>query len=98
MPDELIELVEVFRIARLADWSGEIVLVPKQECGFGWQRRLVSSRAADQIATDGNDSLAAFRPEHSHDVCRARTPVKAGHDSRLDFEGIHQSNHVEGDC
>ena len=28
VPDELIELVEVFRIAGLADFSGEIVLVP----------------------------------------------------------------------
>src|SRR5580698_431739 len=98
MPDELIELVEVFGIASLTDWSGEIVLVPKQECRLGWQRRLVTSRAADQIAADGNDRLAAFRPEHSHDVCRARAPVKAGDDSGLEFEGIHQSNHVESDC
>src|SRR5580692_3895977 len=88
MPDELIELVEVFRIAGLADWSGEIVLVPKQECGLGWQRRLVARRAADQITADGNDRFAAFRPEHSHDVCCARAPVKAGDDGSLDFEGI----------
>src|ERR1700679_504580 len=73
------------------------VLVPKQECRLGWVRHLVARRAADQITADGNDRLAAFRPERSHDVCRARAPVKAGDDGSLDFEGIHQSNDVEGD-
>ena len=62
VPDELIELVEVFRIAGLADFSGEIVLIPKCKCSLGWQGCLVASRAANQIAADGNDCLAAFRP------------------------------------
>ena len=60
VPDELIELVEVFRIAGLADFSGEIVLVPKCECGLGRPRCLVARRAANQIAADGNDCLTAF--------------------------------------
>ena len=97
VPDELIELVEVFRIAGLADWGGEIVLVPEQERGLGWPRHLVARRAADQIAADGNDRLAAFRPECCHDVRRARAPVKAGDGSCLDLERIHQSDDVEGD-
>src|SRR5271168_733827 len=77
VPDELIELVEVFRVAGLADWSSEIVLVPKQERRLGWPRHLVAFRAADQIAADGNDCLAAFRPQYRHDVRCARAPVKA---------------------
>src|SRR5580698_488175 len=97
MPNELIELVEVFRIAGLADWGGEIVLVPKQERRLGWRRHLVALRAADQIAADGNDCLAAFRPEHSQDVSRARAPVKASDDSCLDLESVHQSDDVESD-
>src|SRR5580698_1572925 len=97
MPNELIELVEVFRIAGLADWGGEIVLVPKQERRLGWRWNLVALRAADQIAAYGNDCLAAFRPEHSQDVSRARAPVKAGNDSCLDLESVHQSDDVESD-
>src|SRR6202041_3412485 len=92
VPDELIELVEVFRIARLPDWGGEIILIPKQERRLGWHRRLVARWAADQIAANGNNRLAAFRPQHSHGIRGARTPVKAGDDSFLDFERIHQSN------
>src|SRR3984957_18012324 len=60
VPYELIELVEVFRIPGLADWGGEIILVPKQKRGLGWYWRLVARRAADQIAADGKDRLAAF--------------------------------------
>jgi FixJ family two-component response regulator len=58
---------------------------------------LVSRRAADQIAADGNDRLAAFRPERCHDVRRARAPVKAADSSCLDLERIHQSDDVQGD-
>ena len=65
------------------------VLVPKQERRFRGQRHLVARRAADQIAADGNDRLAAFRPECCHDVRRAGAPVKAGYSGCLDLEGIH---------
>ena len=97
MPDQLIEIVEVFRIAGLAEFGGEIVLVPERGGGLGRQRRLVARGAADQIAADGNDRLAAFRPEHRHDVRRARAPVKAGDGGFLNLERIHERDDVEAD-
>src|ERR1700727_2814432 len=95
VPDELIELSEIFRIARLADLSCEIILVPKCACTLGRQWCLVARRTADQIAADGNDRLAAFRPSYCHDVRCARAPVKAGDDGFPNSECVHKGDNVE---
>ena len=40
-PDELIELVEVFRITGLSDWRGEIILIPSLVLSLRRQGHLV---------------------------------------------------------
>ena len=52
VPDELIELVNVFRIAGFAHRGGEIVLIPKQERRLGWPRLLVARGAQKAAATE----------------------------------------------
>jgi len=91
VPDELIELVEIFRAAGLADFSGEIVLVPECECSLGRPRCLVARRAANLIVADGNDCLSAFRPKHRHGVRCARAPFKASDCKRSEHMGYIRS-------
>jgi hypothetical protein len=97
LPNELPEIVPVFVVAERAAFRRKIILIPPLVLGFWRQRRLVGFRAADQIAANGNEGLAALRPERRDDVRRPCSPVIAGEDRLVDLEGIHQSDGIEGD-
>lgn len=67
---------------------------PPDELSLWWQRLPVGGMAADQIATRGDHSLAAFRPERRDDVGRSCALVKAAEDCPLDVERIRQSEDI----
>src|SRR5580658_9230957 len=97
LPDELRKIVPVFVITCAPSFCRKIKLVPPLELGVWWQRRLPGFLAADQIAADRNDSLAAFRPKHRHDVSGPRAPIEASDDRFVDLEGIHKIDDVDSD-
>src|SRR5580700_3807526 len=96
-PDELRKIVPVFVITCAAAFCRKIKLVPPLDLSVWWQRRLAGFLAADQIAADRNDPLAAFRPKHRHDVSGPRAPIEASDDCFVDLEGIHKIDNVDGD-
>src|SRR6202790_1939857 len=97
LPNELCEIMAVLVVAEPAALRGEIELVPPCQFGLRRQRLLFGLDAADQIAADGNERLAALGPEGGHDVSRARAPVKTSEDCLLDLECVHQGDNVERD-
>src|SRR5207247_6589648 len=97
LPDEFGELAPVLLVSRAPALRGEIELIPPLELGLGWQRHLPCRMAADQITADRDEPLAAFGPEHRHDTGRARAPVTAAEDCRVDLERIHEGDRVDGE-
>jgi hypothetical protein len=63
LPDELVELVGVLRVALLAAVGGEVVLVPPAELGWWYQRLLVGDDVDDQEPL--TDTSAVTRSGHS---------------------------------
>src|SRR5579863_5004643 len=96
LPNEFVEIARVLAVALFPALGGEIKLVPPFELGHWGQGDFVGSRATDQIATYGDNPLAAFRPEYCHDVGCARSPIKARDNCLVDLERIHQIDDVEG--
>ena len=81
LPDQLRELMQVFARNRLGRgrWRNSIgTTIAAQRRR---QRLLARFLAADQIAADRDERLAALRPQRGHDVGRARSPIKAGDDA-----------------
>ena len=96
-PDELRKVAPVFVVAGPAAFGGEIELIPPLEFGRRRQRRLARFLAADQIAADGDQRLAALGPQRRDDVGRPRAPIKAGEDRLVDLERVHQGDGVDRD-
>ena len=61
-PDELRKVAPVLVVADQAALGGEIELIPPLEFGPRGQRRLAGFLAADQIAADRDQRLAALGP------------------------------------
>src|SRR5262249_30718785 len=95
LPDELGKIAPVFVVAGAAAFRREIILVPPLQLGFWRQGRLAGLLAADQISADGNQSLAALRPERGDDAGGARAPIVTGERRLLDLERIHQGDDVD---
>jgi len=51
----------------------------------------------DEVAVDGNQALAALRPQRRRDAGRAPAPVETGQHGGRDFKGIHQGDHIRAD-
>jgi hypothetical protein len=96
-PDELRKIMPVGVEAGSAAFRGKIVLIPPSLLDLGRQRQLVAFKVVDQIAIHRDQGLAALRPKRRDDIGRPRSPIIAGEDSRLDPEGIHQSDDIESD-
>src|SRR5207245_11143780 len=90
LPDQLVEVPGVLAVSKAPAFGGEVELVPPLELSRGWQRLLVRLLAADQVATHGYERPAALWPERGDDVGTSRSPIKAGNDRTVDFQGIHQ--------
>src|ERR1700732_5287823 len=75
LPDQLREIVPVFLITLPTALGGEIELIPPLELSLRRQRHLAGLLSANQVATHGNHGLAAFRPEHRHNVGGAGAPI-----------------------
>jgi hypothetical protein len=48
-----------------------------------------------QISADGDERLAALRPERRNDVGRPSAPIKTGKRRLLDLQGIHQGDDID---
>src|SRR5882757_3239365 len=97
LPNQLREIVPVIFITLPTALGGEIELIPPLELGLWRQRLLAGLLSADQVTTHGNHGLAAFGPEHRHDVGGAGAPIKSADYGLLDLEGIHQSDDIRSD-
>src|SRR5262249_46155671 len=97
VPDQPGKLAPVRVVAGPAAFGGEVELVPPLELGAGRERQLAGGLAADQIAADRDQRLAALRPGRRKDVGRPRSPVETGDDGALDLERVHQRDRVEGE-
>ncbi len=95
LPNELVEIMAVFLVAKLAAFRGKVKLVSPLEFRLRRQRHLAGLLAADQITAHGDERLAAFRPERRHDVARPRAPIKPGKDRLVDLERVHESDGIE---
>jgi hypothetical protein len=51
----------------------------------------------DEVAVDGNQALAALRPQRRRDAGRSPSPVETGQHGGRYLKGVHQSNHVRAD-
>src|SRR4051812_39113014 len=98
LPDQLCEVPAIPVVTGTATLGGEVILVPPGKLRLRRQRHAVEFLASDQIAADGHQGLAAFRPERRDDVCRPRSPIEAGQDRSLDVERIHESDEVRREC
>ena len=78
LSDEFRKIVPVFVIAVPAAFRRKVKLVPPHELSLRRQRNLTGFLIADQIATDGDERFAAFRPEGSHDIGSPRSQSKTG--------------------
>ena len=54
-------------------------------------------KVLDQVAVDGHQTRASFRPERRNDASGSRTPVIAGKDSTVHLQCIHQGDHIDAD-
>ena len=72
LPDELRKVVPVFVVAVPAAFGGKIILIPPLELGLWRQWRLPGFLAADQIAADRDQRLAALGPKPGDNIGRAR--------------------------
>src|SRR6202795_2903784 len=88
----------VFFVACPATFRGEIKLVPQFELSLWRQRRHSGFLVADQITADGDEGLAALRPEPRDDVSRARPPIKTGDGRLLELQTVHQGAGIDGEC
>ena len=98
-PDELRKVAPVLVVADQAALGGEIELIPPLELG----RRLRQGRlaayflAADQIAADRDQRLAALGPKRGDNIGRASAPIETGESRFVDLERVHQGDGVERD-
>src|ERR1700733_8805877 len=85
LPDQLGKIVPVLVVAGPAAFGGEIKLVPPLQLGLRRQRRLAGFLITDQVTADGDQSLAALRPECRHDACSTRAPIETREGRFLDL-------------
>src|SRR2546421_623528 len=83
LPDELREITAVFFVAGTTAFCDKVELVPPLQFSLRRQRHLVGLAAADQIPTDRDECLAAFRPQRRDNVGGPRSPITAGEDRLL---------------
>ena len=73
LPNELRKVVPIFLVAGAAAFCRKIILIPPLQLSLWRQRQLAGFPAADQITANGDESLAALRPERRDDVGGPRT-------------------------
>jgi hypothetical protein len=76
-PDQLVEVVAVRFIPRLATLRGEIELIPPCQLSLRRQRRPVGLLTPDQITAYRHHRRASLRPQRRNDIHRARAPIEA---------------------
>src|SRR5262249_20338210 len=83
LPDELVEVTQVFGVAGPAALGCEVELVPPLQLCWWRQRYHAGLLAADEVSTDRDQRLAALLPECGDDVGGPCPPVEAGEDRPL---------------
>src|SRR5437868_11374713 len=68
--------------------------IPPLELSLWRQRHLAGLLSTNQVATHGNHGLAAFGPEHRHDIGGAGAPITPADNGLLDLEGVHQRDDI----
>ncbi|MCY1405604.1 hypothetical protein D9M71_208480 [compost metagenome] len=96
MPDQLGEVVGVFRVSGATAVGGEVELIPPLQFRLGWQRVLAGRLVADQVSTDRDQRLDPLRPQRRDNAGRTRTPVITTEHRLLDLQRIHEVDDITG--
>src|ERR1700730_6057228 len=88
LPNELVKSVPIFVVAAPTALCRKIVLIPPSQFSLWRQWQLLSLQVRYDVATDGDESFTAFRPNSRYDVCCSRSPIITRKDRLFNLERI----------
>jgi hypothetical protein len=96
-PQQPRDLASVLRQPCTPAFGLEVVLVPESRFDLCGGRRVCPGNVLDQVAVDGDQPRAAFRPERGRHTSCASTPVITSQHGAGNVQRIQERDHVRAE-